>query len=317
MSIKALIIGCGNIGALYDLDAPEKVWTHAKAFSRFHEIDFKLSDANTDLLLKVCKHYDVEHISISDGFDYSQFDIVSITTPTPSHFYYLRELLIQNVSVVLCEKPVAATESDLNDLLLLYKQSKSRVFVNYIRRFQPEFSILKTRLIDRNSYWPFTGIIIKYQRGFLNNAGHAFDLLEYLFGCSFLFDNFQVQSVVFDAFPYDPTLTGTCNFQNIPVNIVGISEADYPIFEIELFSSNGKIVICHSGDEIRYYHCLLSGSSLVEDVSLRQSNIRTEYMLPIVRILIESLSNPNLPDNFQQATLLNKRMTQILSNIAN
>jgi len=44
LSYSALIIGCGNIGALYDLNVPEKVWTHAKAFSTTKDIQFSVAD---------------------------------------------------------------------------------------------------------------------------------------------------------------------------------------------------------------------------------------------------------------------------------
>ena len=174
MAIKALIIGCGNIGALYDLNDPKKVWTHARAFSRTKGIDFVIADTDEKILKKISKQYDVPAVTLTDGFDYSGFDIVSITTPTPTHFGYLQRLMKQNVPVVICEKPVAASVDELNILIQQHDQSASRVLVNYIRRFQPAYSVLKKRLSEILKKDSCIGIIIKYQRGFLNNGGHAF-----------------------------------------------------------------------------------------------------------------------------------------------
>ena len=53
MSYSALIIGCGNIGAMYDLNMPEKVWTHAKAFSKAKDIRFYVADVNANQAKKI------------------------------------------------------------------------------------------------------------------------------------------------------------------------------------------------------------------------------------------------------------------------
>ncbi|MBS1630818.1 MAG: Gfo/Idh/MocA family oxidoreductase [Bacteroidetes bacterium] len=312
MGISALIIGCGNIGALYDLDAPEKVWTHAKAFSLCKKLRFTIADTNEVSLKKVSQRYDVQVATLSKDFDYSRYDIVSITTPTSTHFDYLKLALTQNVPVVICEKPVAASADDLDRLLQFYGQSRSRVLVNYIRRFQPAFTVLKLRLASVIQADTCVAIVIKYQRGFLNNGGHAFDLLEFLFDKPFLFERFEIQSAVFDAFEHDPTITGTCHFGEIPVSIIGVAAASYPVFEIELFFRNQKIVVCHSGDEVRYYETSEQSSQLSENLKLRQSDILKQYMVPVVIQALVLLKNEYYPDNFQQAAQLNRRMVNLL-----
>ncbi|MBS1620040.1 MAG: Gfo/Idh/MocA family oxidoreductase [Bacteroidetes bacterium] len=312
MVIKALIIGCGNIGALYDLNDPKKVWTHAKAFSRTKGIDFVIADTDNKILEKISKQYKVSSVKITDDFDYAKFDIVSITTPTPTHFDYLQGLMTQNVPVIICEKPVAASVDELNILLQLHGHSKSKVLVNYIRRFQPEYSVLKKRISAILKNDSCRAIAVKYQRGFLNNGGHAFDLLEFLFDRPVLFEKFHVQSAVFDAFDYDPTITATCNYYDIPVSITGVTNAAYPVFEIELFFQKQKIVICHSGDEIRYYAASKKIAPLSENKKLRQTGILKEYMLPVVEVAKYLLKKNSNADNFIQAAELNRRMVNLL-----
>lgn len=301
---------------MYDLNDPKKVWTHARAFSRTKGIDFVIADTDDKILKKISRQYNVQSVTLTGDFDYSEFDIVSITTPTPTHFDYLQKLMKQNVPVVICEKPVAASTHELNILLQLHEQSASKILVNYIRRFQPAYAVLKKRLSSIFKKDSCTSIVVKYQRGFLNNGSHAFDLLEFLFNKPVFFEKFRVQSAVFDAFEYDPTITATCSYNEIPMSIAGVTNAGYPVFEIELFFQKQKIVICHSGDEVRYYVPSKKGSPLSENKKLRQTGIMKEYMLPVVASAKFLLKENPVTDNFQQAAGLNNRMVNLLSQIS-
>ncbi|MGI8892272.1 MAG: Gfo/Idh/MocA family protein [Bacteroidia bacterium] len=314
--MQALLIGCGNIGALYDLDDATRVWTHAKAFSKISEINFSVADTDKKLAKKIADHYQVERITITGETDFSSYDIISITTPTPTHFTFLEALFNQKVPVIICEKPVAANKEELKKLANLYKKSGCKVLVNYVRRFQPAYERLKKLLIKQQVSSPCTGINIKYQRGLLNNGGHAFDLLEFLFEKPFSLNAFHLQDVAFDVFSYDPTVSGSCLFDTCPVTILGIRNSSFPIFEIELFFPALKIVICHSGDEVRFYEYKKKESRLVENQKLRQSNILPGYMLPVVNKAIKLLKNKNEADNFLQAVELNNRIVHVISKIS-
>jgi predicted dehydrogenase len=312
--LTGLIIGCGNIGALYDLNDTEKVWTHAKAFSRTFGADFVVADSNQALANKVAKKYNVSAVELFKGFDFGKYGIVSITTPTPTHFEYLKLLLQQKVPVIICEKPVAAGKKELIELTRLYQKSESKVLVNYIRRFQPAYEKLRKALKKQLNPPGCKGINIKYQRGLLNNGGHAFDLLEFLFDKPFSFEKFRPQHFVFDAFPYDPTVSGSCFFEGCPVTILGVENASYPVFEIELFFPAGKIVICHSGDEVRFYE-YRKGKGLVENQKLRQSNILSRYMMPVLSKARRLFDKKEEADNFLQAVELNKKISHVISTI--
>ena len=53
---KALLIGCGNIGAMYDWDN-EHVLTHAKAYSKIDEIKVDYFDTNNQQSSMVADRY--------------------------------------------------------------------------------------------------------------------------------------------------------------------------------------------------------------------------------------------------------------------
>lgn len=313
MPYSALIIGCGNIGATYDLDVPEKIWTHAKAFAKTKNIQFSVADANIKQAKKIAGKYKVSVVALTDKTEFSQFDIISITSPTPTHFDWLKKMLQLNIPLIICEKPVAANLKELNELIRLYKKSTSKVLVNYIRRFQPAYEKLRLQLVKQRVGKTCKGINIKYQRGFLNNASHAFDLLEFLFDKPFSLEGFIKTSSVYDAFQNDPTISGSCSFLEIPVTVLGIPDAGYAVFEIELFFADGKIVICHSGDEIRYYNLDKKLKTLSENKSNRRINILTKYMLSVRDKGLELLHSKNRNDNFLKAVDLNKRIVGIVT----
>lgn len=310
---NALVIGCGNIGAGYDLADSEKIWTHAKAFSKTEGIRFVVTDVDGDLANKIGSHYNVGIVPLDNNLDLSGFDLVSIATPTQTHFGYIKQAIKQKVKVIICEKPVAAKPDELQAIEALYHSGSTKVIVNYMRRFQPAYRELKEWL--QNDLDTCRGISIKYQRGFLNNGSHAFDIIEYLFQTEIDFSRFSAADVVFDAFPFDPTITGCCSLNEIPVTLLGVADASYAIFEIELFFPSHKIVICHSGDEIRFYKSQLG--TLAEDVQMRKTAILSRYMLPVISKALKCLADPDEPDNFLNSIALNKKMLHVITNYQN
>lgn len=312
---NALLIGCGNIGARYDLDDPEKIWTHAKAFSKSDGIRFTVTDSDNDLATKIGRHYNAAVIPLDNDLDLSGFDLVSIATPTQTHFSYIKQAIKHNVKVVICEKPVAAKLEELQAIEALYHSGSTKVIVNYMRRFQPAYHELKKYL--ESDLIDCRGISIKYQRGFLNNGSHAFDLIEYLFQTEIDFSRFNAGNAFYDAFPFDPTITGCCSLNEIPVTMLGIASASYAIFEIELFFPSHKIVICHSGDEIRFYKADPRFGNLAEDVQMRKTGILSRYMLPVMNKALKCLENPNEPDNVLNSIALNKKMLHVITNYPN
>jgi hypothetical protein len=310
---KALLIGCGNIGAGYDLTDPEKVLTHARAYHK-RQIDFTVYDANGDTAKKIADHYKADYLIDLKNDDIKNFNVVSITTPTTTHYEYLERLIQLKIPVVICEKPVVSSLEQVKTLRKLYANASTKIVVNYIRRFQPAYKEAKSRLKNFQGNDNPASIIIKYKRGFLNNASHAVDLLEYLFETPFSFQNFSFSGFAFDVFDNDPTLSGSCIFLNLPVHFIGLTGSSYPIFEIEIFNKNSKVVICHSGNEIRYYF-INDKEELKEDITLRQENILTTYMLAVIDEALDSLVNQSSEDNFLSSLDLNEKMLHIIDTL--
>ena len=88
---NAVIIGCGKIGALYDIEN-DLILTHAKGYYLSDNINLKfVIDVDKSVAVKVSKKYNCDYKLDYKDIDYKEIDIVSICTPTEFHFEILSE----------------------------------------------------------------------------------------------------------------------------------------------------------------------------------------------------------------------------------
>lgn len=307
---KALVLGCGNIGAEYDLHNDNVIHTHVRALSKYKTIELTVADLDPKKAAIVAKHYKVSAVAL-DNIRFTDYSLICLATPTSTHFTYLKELLLLNIPVVVCEKPVGGNLKELADLKRAYSKSKSRVLVNYMRRFLPEMAILKKRIQKIQKKENLSQVKIIYNRGFLNNGSHAVDLLEFLFDEEFRFERFSVQAITPGAHKDDPTVNGKCRFGYATIHFVGMVES---AFEIELHFEHSKILIADRGNSVRYFQSKKK-DTFEEIMRLQQTNILTAYMKPVIAKAIALQNKQNTSDNFLQALTLNERTLRLLNKI--
>jgi predicted dehydrogenase len=311
------VIGCGNIGALYDFKK-EGIKTHVKAF--YHTRNFLISvfDQNAELAKEIADYYKIETLQELNNEALTQFKVVVISTPTSSHYELLKKCLQLNVPVIVCEKPITDSTVNLEELEQLKKDSTSKVLVNYFRRFHPCYHQLRQFVKEINE--ELTNIQVTYQRGFLNNATHALDMLNFLFGESLLQD-IKIGSYAFDEFKNDPTVSLTAKFRSVPVSIQGLQFVKHSFFEIRLWFQTKFISIENSGQSIRVYSTtseedsgfylpLINISSPFDKV-----NAIEDAMKYLVDDVNKHLEDPRLEDNFETSFLLNQQSLKIIEDI--
>ena len=311
---NALLIGCGNIGALYDFDDDlEKVLTHAKAYHILRDkIDLTITDLNLEIIKKVSIKYNFKFKLINE-IDYSKYQIVSLTTPTDTHFNYLKVILENNVPLVICEKPISLSTIELEELEELRKKSKSKIVVNYIRRFNPYYEKLKYYLESKQMISEIKYIDIRYCRGFLNNCSHAFDLINFLFSINMKLNDFIITEKEYDTFQKDPTISASFTEKDFLINIKGFTSLSYFIFEIDFFFSNMKIHIINSGNEIRVYEYNIGTNEFNFISEMSFNNLLKISMFDVLNKSIEILENNNLNDNYIVSSELNRNMLYALN----
>ena len=216
---RALLVGCGNIGALYDLDdGPEAdVRTHARAYARLG-IAFDVVDPDADRRRRVSERYGGRAFESLSAVSPSAYGVASICTATHLHAEALRLFLDAGTPLIICEKPVADQLDDVRELRARRRSTaRSVVLVNYMRRFLPAFRRLRRQILRwREEGVRLVDVVVRYQRGLLNNGGHALDLLEFLFESPVTLSGLRVEAAVADAFAADPTVSGTFEFLGAP-----------------------------------------------------------------------------------------------------
>lgn len=310
---KILIIGCGNIGALYDFHN-NKILTHAKAFSKIDNFNLSFFDLNISLTKKIAKKYNGNFLKNEKDIDLKNYDCVCISSPTDTHFKWLKYALVNDLPFVICEKPISNSEYELHELLKIYKKSNTKVLVNFTRRFQLSFIELRKYILNLLKKDSITKIVIRYKKGFLNNASHALDLVQFLTSSEINFKKINLLSKKNNHFNNDPTISLYGEWENIEFFILGFEETSYNIFEIDIFFKNSKIGIKNSGNLIDIYKLKSNSefSNLVKDTKRSKNNCMENYMSPIAEIVKTDLEENNYNDNFVESLNLNLKMLKIL-----
>ncbi|MEO8762220.1 MAG: Gfo/Idh/MocA family oxidoreductase [Bacteroidia bacterium] len=302
---KALVIGCGSIGALYDLKN-NHILTHAKAYATNKKFKLWVYDTDNSKSKLIAKKYKTELLTTLDDASLKGFDFVSICTPTDNHFKLLQQLIALRTKLIICEKPISYSLEELNFLKKSYLANDSKIVINYIRRFHPAYKLVKKHINSKIKNEKPTQIVIKYKRGFLNNTSHAFDTINYLLGISVKLGKPKACIQIFDAFSNDPTLTCNTIYNGIKTAVIGLTDVNYPLFEIEIYYQDEKILILNSGNEIAYYNKLNSLKP-----SKTWNNAIENYMKYVIKDAIDIYENRG-NDNFLHSLELNKTLLQFI-----
>lgn len=307
---NALVIGCGNIGAQYDITNDE-IQTHVKAWYLNKQVNVSIFDIDNSLATKISDKYQCQIISDISIEALAKFDVVSICTPTSTHFKLLNDALIAGVKTIICEKPISNDSAELLRLKNTYENSHSKILVNYVRRFQPDFLNLKLFIQNNLRAERLTNISIRYQRGFVNNCSHAMDLLEFLMDKEVILDEVKVHNSVFDQFESDATLSLMAFWEDTNVNILGLGNVLFSHFEIDLYFENYKVLIKNGGNLIEIYKTENKSTFLLPLIfqeNLSKKDCLKNYMVPVTDYALKILENPELKDNFINSINLNLKM---------
>lgn len=309
---NALIIGCGNIGAMYDFET-ESISTYAKAFHLDPEIEFEVFDIDPKVSLRVAERYGVRCLHELNLATYQNYDIVVISTSTATHYDYLSRMLKQGPQLVICEKPVDIDPVRLGQLLKLYRKTNTKVMVNFFRRFQPGIIRLKQDIESILNDERCTNIVVTYQRGFHNNASHAIDLLEFLFGTRIDLSEARVNNNVCDEFDTDPTLSVSCAWNGSNVQLIGLACVEFTHFEIALYFSKKAVLLKDCGNEIE----LLSTSDKIGNfypklcLQSRETGVLKNYMVNVVSHSKRMLKDEESRGNFLESVSLSERILKL------
>lgn len=128
---KAAIIGFGDIGYFLSKDKKRKqTWSHFEAYHSINETKIEaIVERNKKKIDFIKKKY--PQINVFRNIDELinsklDIDVISICTPTETHFNILNKSLILNPKIIVCEKPICETLNEAKKIVKLFKKKKNQ-----------------------------------------------------------------------------------------------------------------------------------------------------------------------------------------------
>jgi predicted dehydrogenase len=204
-----------------------------------------LYDIDYENAKNVASEWQVSVIDSLEKLNEIPFTIISICAPTPFHENIFEQILNKKKlpQVIWLEKPASGSSLIIEKMLYLAREKGVEVFVNYIRRFDPQITLIKNE-IDENKFGKIISIKGAYGKGLINNGSHLLNIIQYFFGEVV---GLKEISRVIDYNAEDPTVTAIGRLENdAVVYLEGINSNFFTIFELELIFEKARLVFYNS-----------------------------------------------------------------------
>jgi predicted dehydrogenase len=247
-----MIIGCGQIGALYDNPEKREILTHAHSFATSGLIsEFVLVDSNQDQLDKASALWKTKgYKSIQAALDDSFLpDIACVATPPQTHLGITKELIKAGVKKIILEKPVALNMEEALEIEDLVSRNGIHLNVNYPRRFDYSMAIL-AKDINSQKFGKLETVRCLYTKGTLNSGSHIINLLLFLLG---EIKDKKILSSINDYSIDDPTISCLLSFGRChDVYLIATNSKNYFITEYEFIFEKARFTFFDRGFQYRF-----------------------------------------------------------------
>jgi predicted dehydrogenase len=246
---RALVVGCGRIGAIWDKPGQAEILTHAHAYHAHPGIgELGFVDQDPGAARRAAELWGgTAYPDLESALAAARPQIASVCTPDASHFAVLDRLLESPVRLILAEKPLALAKADAGAIVARARARGIAVNVNYSRRFDPVIAETRAAL-RRGDFGKPLNAIGCYAKGILHNGSHLIDMLRYLLG---EVEGTRVLAARSGHGAADPTLDCWLRMQGCPsVHLVGLSEECYSVHELDLFCERARLRFTRFGFDL-------------------------------------------------------------------
>lgn len=192
MEISTAVIGLGKVGLTYDLDEggnlkPGQVMTHCRAvsLSEFFQLRY-LIDPNFLATQAAVNLYGGLALNSLQEKNAKSPEFVIVSVPTSNHLQVVETIIdTWNPGIYLIEKPFGSSLYESRKIQELLIDQEARVYINYFRRYLPNFTSLKTSSTFQSRGRLLNVTICGYGT-LLNIFSHFLDLIVYLESSSIL-----------------------------------------------------------------------------------------------------------------------------------
>ncbi|HEX2721393.1 MAG TPA: Gfo/Idh/MocA family oxidoreductase [Gemmatimonadaceae bacterium] len=246
---SAALVGCGKIGSEF-ADDPlmlGDVFSHAEAYEVCPDTDLiAVVDVDPAKLERCGDRWDVSarFTTVAGMLDAARPDIVSVATPTPTHFAVLSQILSSSSPprAILCEKPIASTLYQAQRVLSLARERGVLLVVMHMRRYAENMRNLQ-RFLKEGGIGELRNVSGWLTKGTVHNGTHWFDLLRFLVG-----EVHWVHAMNTLCEPGDdPTFDVALGLANGMLATMRSAEvANFTICEMDIMGSRGRAQIVDS-----------------------------------------------------------------------
>lgn len=247
---KAIIIGCGNIGCTLERYNPGFVSTHLMAYKKNPEIDIiALCDIDNNKCKMIANKYNIPFTfdNLEEAMKTIKPEIVSICTPDEVHYKILKEVAkFDCVKGIWCEKPIATSIKQAEEMIKYCKDKDIKLLVNYIKRYDLFYRNIKERLGDLVG--EIQTVVCYYSGGIVTTGSHLVDLLNYYFGaCLSVSAETNLKTGLVGKLVYE---------SKVFVNLIPCDGNYFSIMELDIIGSKARLDLINKpfgNYDYRYY----------------------------------------------------------------
>jgi len=250
---KAAVIGCGRVGAEeWNYSKEVQPETHAACYKNNPNVELAgLADINYKKLENAGKYFPNVALfnSAEDMLKKIKPDIVSIAADSASHFSLVKLAAKYKTPAILCEKPIAQSIKQAEEMIKTCKKNKSLLFINHQRRFDPLLQQWQIKI--RNG---LIGKIVQvncyYYNGLLNSGTHVVDLLRFFLGEVDWVKGFINKETSWKK--DDDNIDALIKFKNGALATLQTLPKNYGLSDYHFYGEKGYFAIKNLGYEIEY-----------------------------------------------------------------
>ena len=250
--LNVLIIGLGQAGSRFDEDNRNIIWSHTGAYLQDKESFYIVNGVDPSEENRLHFNNRIKEkkaVSSLKEISSKEIDIVSIATPFKYRLEIFQEIFSFGIrpKVIICEKPLAQTKEERDQIILICNLNNTELLVHYNRRFINTYQKLFQMLSSKEFGKVFSITVKSPNRGW-SIGSHAIDLLLYLSN-EYPWDwkVLNIPSLVednenaFDFIGYFPSgFTG---------RVLTQCSSKILIFEVEIICESGRIRTFNNGDK--------------------------------------------------------------------
>lgn len=244
---QAAVIGCGRIASLFN-DDPKRAFvaTHAGAYRSHPKVELAAAaDRDAARLRAFGNRWKVRRLFESAGGLLKEVrpDLLSVCTWTDSHREITLEAIRAGVPVVFCEKPLASTLAQADEMVARARRRGTILAVNHHRRWDPMHRRIRA-FLQAGGLGDVEVASAYYAGGIANTGTHLFDLMRFLLGDARWIQAHPVSSVNGP----DPLLDGILETKRgARVTFQALRKPTYVLFEIDVYGTKGRLRIVDCG----------------------------------------------------------------------